>query len=38
MHSYVKSLDGLGMIDENSANMLIDYIVNAGYDGEDLAK
>lgn len=38
VHSFVKSLDGLNMINEESSNMLVDYIVDNGYDAEDLAK
>ena len=38
LHSFVKSLDGLNMINEESANMLVDYFVDNGYDAEDLDK
>lgn len=38
MHSFVKSIDGLNMINSDSANMLIDYLVNNGFDAEDFAK
>lgn len=38
IHSIVKSLDGLGMLaSEDSVNLIVDYIVNKGYDSEDYA-
>lgn len=38
VHSFVKSIDGLDMLEEESINMIIDYVVDKGYDGEDFAK
>ena len=38
VHSFVKSIDGLSMINEESSSMIIDYLVNNGYDAEDYAQ
>lgn len=37
VQSAVKSLDGLGLISDDSANLFVDYLVNKGYDADDYA-